>query len=384
MPQPCRWRGRRPCALVIVDVQERYTTSADDRMRAGVASALSRARGLGIPIAHVLHDIAAEDLVKSNPALLMVARLHQQGYGKHHCVPLKCAWPGELERVFMKTTFDSFMGTGLDAWLKELAVTDILVCGLLTGMCVLSTSLSGFGLGYVVTLLSDATADGESRYDETVRDTYPQIARVRTVDEALPPGPAGQVVPLQNIDHHTPESPAEPAPPPKTPERVALVVINCSDLYLSPGQRADVAKLASDFAARGGRVYDVRTETAACPAAEAFHGLFGYDYALQPAEAEAPVGTLCVMAGSGILSDPDGLADRLEADGVQMIALVGALSIHVVRAVLDGFNRKFWMTLVKDALYDPDPVRQRVQPAAATYENQLCTAMTRAELMDLA
>lgn len=133
--------------LLVVDVQERYRESADRQFCDGVAEALRRARAAGMPVVHVLHDIQADDLLHHNPLLRWVADTNARGFGQYHTVPLPCAWPAVGERVVMKRSFDSFYKTGLHQLLRELGVERINVCGLLTGMCVLSTTLSGFSRG---------------------------------------------------------------------------------------------------------------------------------------------------------------------------------------------------------------------------------------------
>lgn len=73
-----------------------------------------------------------------------------------------------ITRVFPKgtdPTIDSYSGffdngkrkaTGLGDWLKAKGVGDVLVCGLATDYCVKATAIDAVGLGFRVTLLTDA------------------------------------------------------------------------------------------------------------------------------------------------------------------------------------------------------------------------------------
>ena len=73
-----------------------------------------------------------------------------------------------IDAIFQKGTdpkVDSYSGffdngqrhqTGLDAWLRERGVTQLLVCGLATDYCVKFTALDAARLGYETTVITDA------------------------------------------------------------------------------------------------------------------------------------------------------------------------------------------------------------------------------------
>ena len=52
----------------------------------------------------------------------------------------------------------AFAGTNLDAHLRSIRATDLVICGLLTNTCVESTARQAVDLGYHVTVISDAVA----------------------------------------------------------------------------------------------------------------------------------------------------------------------------------------------------------------------------------
>lgn len=375
-------RPQSQSCVIVVDVQERYRGSSDPDMERGVATALASARAAGVPIVHVLHDIKADNLTKGNPLLEMVAKTHAQGYGDCHCVPLPCAWPLEGEPVVMKRSFDSFYRTGLHALLRLMGVQHVLVCGLLTGMCVLSTTFSAFARGFDVTILTDATTDSDERRAELLRDVYPRVARLSTVVEALPRSAGGRALPPpQHINGHGSDIRAPPPLEGRRPDTTVLIIINASSLYCDANELELLDRLRDQFRAAGGRAIDVRTETSrASPSAWAHARLTGRQVPTQPAFAPTHADNPDVVSirGSGVLADPD----ALRLPGVGQIALAGATSgLHLPRTVLDGFNRGYWIMLVDGHLFDPSDRVELVQPAVASYDGQLCETVAADDLV---
>lgn len=80
--------------------------------------------------------------------------------------------PGEGEIVIEKTTADSFLGTDLDARLRELGATEVIVTGYATEFCVDATWKQALSHGYDVTLV----ADGHTTFDRD-DDIYVSAAR---------------------------------------------------------------------------------------------------------------------------------------------------------------------------------------------------------------
>lgn len=65
----------------------------------------------------------------------------------------------ENEKIIVKSSFDGFLNTFLEKYLKERNIDILIVCGLLTSICVLFTTQSAFSLGYKVYLYQPACAD---------------------------------------------------------------------------------------------------------------------------------------------------------------------------------------------------------------------------------
>ena len=136
-------------AVLIIDMQDGMA----DRIRAGrptatpdapdrIAALLSGARAMGTPVIHVLHD-------DPNPASPFRK-------GEPGAKPMPCAVPKSGETVFWKHGSSAFHGTGLDAHLRSLGITDLVVAGAVAAFCVTSTVRQASDLGYRVLLPQDA------------------------------------------------------------------------------------------------------------------------------------------------------------------------------------------------------------------------------------
>ncbi len=123
-----RIRGGRPLAV----------TEAPDR----IAQLLADARGRGLTVVHVLHDDPHPDSPFRK--------------GLPGAEPMACAAPIAAETVFWKHGSSAFHGTGLDAHLRGIGVTELVVAGAVAAFCVTSTVRQASDLGYKVLLPQDA------------------------------------------------------------------------------------------------------------------------------------------------------------------------------------------------------------------------------------
>lgn len=58
---------------------------------------------------------------------------------------------------FRKVRFSAFVGTKLDIWLRSRGVTEVVLGGVCTHICVLHTAIDAYNRGYKVTIADDAT-----------------------------------------------------------------------------------------------------------------------------------------------------------------------------------------------------------------------------------
>ncbi len=135
-------------ALVLIDCQNTYTGGVMELE--GVqpaldeaAALLERARSAGIPVIHIQHDDGPGSLYdiegESGAIVARVAPLHD-------------------EPVVVKNYPNSFVNTDLDDDLKSLGVSNLVLAGFMTHMCVNSTARGAFNLGYAPTVVAGATA----------------------------------------------------------------------------------------------------------------------------------------------------------------------------------------------------------------------------------
>ena len=144
-PEPAGLKGS---ALLMIDLQNTYREGVMklDNVEPAIAEAkglLARARAAGIPVIHVRHDAgpgSPYDLTASN------------GQISDEVAP-----EGD-EAVVTKGYPSAFVGTDLEARLKAAGVTDLILAGFMTHMCVNSTARSAFSLGFRPTVVASATA----------------------------------------------------------------------------------------------------------------------------------------------------------------------------------------------------------------------------------
>lgn len=127
-------------ALLVIDVQNFYFPGGRSELIEPVraaekaATAIAYARKENNPVIFVQHKSAAgmeiNDLVKPSPG----------------------------EAVFVKEEVNSFLGTGLTEYIKNLGVDTLVICGMQTQMCVEAAVRAAHDLGYYVILLHDACA----------------------------------------------------------------------------------------------------------------------------------------------------------------------------------------------------------------------------------
>ena len=95
--------------------------------------------------------------------------------------------PGAGEPVFRKRTYDAFVGTGLEGWLRERQVTQLLVSGLLTHLCCETTARSAFVRDFDLFVVADAMASTTERLHLgsllSLADGFATVVSTREVTE---------------------------------------------------------------------------------------------------------------------------------------------------------------------------------------------------------
>jgi nicotinamidase-related amidase len=136
-------------ALLVIDIQNDYFPGGvkplfeADRAAQNAARAVAHFRKVGRPVIFVRHLSRRPGSSFFIPSTLG-AEIAQ------------AVRPAEDEAVIEKAFPNSFRDTTLDALLKALGVGELVVCGMMSHMCVDATVRAAKDLGYNVTLLADA------------------------------------------------------------------------------------------------------------------------------------------------------------------------------------------------------------------------------------
>lgn len=144
----------RDAALLVIDVQQGFD---DPRLGARnnpdaerrIADLLAAWRAAGRPVVHAQHL-----------SLEPQAPLREDAPG-HALKPE--ALPLTGEPVFRKHVNSAFIGTDLEAYLRERGIDKLVLVGITTDHCVSTTARMAANLGFTVTVVEDATATFERR-----------------------------------------------------------------------------------------------------------------------------------------------------------------------------------------------------------------------------
>lgn len=169
-------------ALVIIDLQKGIVTLPAAQPTAAVvakAAALAEAfRRRGLPV--VLVNVAGRAPGRTEAALNLAS-----------LPPDWTALVPDLNRqpqdhLVTKRTPGAFTGTDLEAHLRSLGVTQIVLAGIATCSGVEATARHGYELGFNVTLAIDAMKDrSPEAHENSVTRIFPRIGETGTTQEIL-------------------------------------------------------------------------------------------------------------------------------------------------------------------------------------------------------
>ena len=153
-------------AVVIMDYQNvivKNYASDPQAVLAAASTVLAAARAAAIPVIYIVARSAA--FAAGGPD----AEVHP------------AVAPKPDERVIPKTKTGSFSTTNLDVALRELARDTLVLMGVSTSGCVLSTVRYGFDLGYKIVVVADACSDKDAEVHRVLTEkVYPRQATVIT------------------------------------------------------------------------------------------------------------------------------------------------------------------------------------------------------------
>jgi len=192
-------------ALLVVDMQNGFChpDGSFDRLGRGcegamdavrtAAVAVGQARGAGIPVVftrHVYRPGRPDEggaLTRNSPDLAEVDGLAAGSWDAEVCAELGC---GSDDLVVDKVRFDAFQWTSLEPLLRGLGVTRLMICGVVTNICVESTARSAFMRDFAVTLIEDCCAAKTRRLHELaleVLSSY-ELAEIASIGRGFDAG----------------------------------------------------------------------------------------------------------------------------------------------------------------------------------------------------
>jgi len=134
-------------ALLVIDVQNFYFPGGRSELVEPAAAAVKSA-------------VAIEYMRSHNNPVIFIQHKSSAGMEINELVK-----PVEGEKIFVKEEVNSFYGTGLNDFLKELGVDTLIICGMQTHMCVEAAVRAAHDLGYYVLLLHDACATKNLKFE---------------------------------------------------------------------------------------------------------------------------------------------------------------------------------------------------------------------------
>lgn len=152
--QQTQFKKNMKTALLIIDVQNDYFAGGTMTLEGAEAASenarliLDKFRADSLPVIHIQH-------IATRPTATFFLP-NTEGAEIHKNVK-----PLTKEKVIVKHYPNSFRETDLLDYLKNQNVTDLVICGMMTHMCVDATTRAAKDLGFTCTVIGDACATRE-------------------------------------------------------------------------------------------------------------------------------------------------------------------------------------------------------------------------------
>ncbi len=157
-------------ALLIIDVQNDYFPGGKNELvhayeaEKRIQGLIAESRAIGRPIIYIQHFNPPDDdfFLEGTEGAEISERIR----------------PEKGDKIIVKRYPNSFLGTELDAYLESLQADTLIICGMMTHMCVDTTVRAAMDYGYQVKLAADACAtmdlklNGEVIPAETVHKAF--------------------------------------------------------------------------------------------------------------------------------------------------------------------------------------------------------------------
>jgi nicotinamidase-related amidase len=162
-----------------------------DAIVPALARFLDRARGAGVPVIYVVHQIRPDGSDARNPFWLeapsvgdLYPNVREQVIGSRWTELADGLELGPDDHLVPKKRYGAFSGNDLAFLLKNLGVKTLVLTGVETEICILATAYHAFNEDFRVVVVSDATAGLEQDLaDAALRIVAREIGWVATGDE---------------------------------------------------------------------------------------------------------------------------------------------------------------------------------------------------------
>lgn len=170
------------CALVVIDLQKGIVglptahPSSEIVERSSRLARAFRERGLPVVLVNVAGrapgrtDAGPPKFVFADDWTVLMPELEQQ--------------PGD--HLVTKQRVGAFLGTDMDAYLRQRGVTQIILTGISTSSGVEATARSAYDLGYNVVFVADAMTDPDpDMHRHSVEKVFPKLGETGKTDDLL-------------------------------------------------------------------------------------------------------------------------------------------------------------------------------------------------------
>ena len=179
-------------AVLIMDYQYDISSEIPEERRKPLmqkaASVLDSARKAGLEIIYVAH-VFREGYPEINPRNKVLNQFKTKGLYRNGSPGAKIhteVSPQKGEILITKHRASAFHDTDLETILRVKGVTQLVIMGIATEGCVLSTVRRAADLDYDIVIISDGCADpDEEIHDALVRKIFPRQATVITAQEFI-------------------------------------------------------------------------------------------------------------------------------------------------------------------------------------------------------
>jgi nicotinamidase-related amidase len=184
--------GKDNTAILIMDYQYDISCEIPEEQRRQLmqkaASILDNARKAGLEIIHIA-NIFREGYPEINPRNRVFSQVKARGMFGDGSPGAKIhaeVSPHEGDIVITKHRANAFWGTDLEIILKAKGITQLVMMGIATGGCVLSTVRWAADADYNIIVVSDGCADPDHEIHEAlIKKIFPREAIVATTQELI-------------------------------------------------------------------------------------------------------------------------------------------------------------------------------------------------------